>query len=85
MTLQKFIDTIGITFGFMTIPFDVVLTLTCGILTVLMILLCIIWAFFGKVPFNRLKETFVYRHSFGITSLNEFLFLSTKVANRIYY
>lgn len=85
MTLRKVIDTIGMTFGFLTIPLDAILTLVYGILSIVMIILCIIWAFFGKVPFEKIKETFIYRHSFGIKDLNEFFFLATKVANRIYY
>lgn len=85
MTLRKFIDTVGITFGFITIPLDAILTLLCGTLTIIMIALCIIWALFAKVPFYKIKETFIYRHSFGIKDLNEFFFLATKVANRIYY
>lgn len=85
MTLQKFIDTVGMMLAILTIPFDAALTLICGILSALLIVFCIIWAFFGKVPFDKIKDTFIYRHSFGIKDLNEFLFLATKVANRIYY
>lgn len=85
MTLRKVINTIGVTFGLMTVPFDAILTIVCGILTIIMVILCIIWAFFTKVPFYKIKETFIYRHSFGIKDLHEFFFLASKVANRIYY
>lgn len=85
MTLRKFINGVGTTLGIFTIPFDAALTLVCGILSVLMIIFCIIWALFDKVPFYKIKEMFIYRHSFGIEDLQGFLFLSIKIGNRIRY
>lgn len=86
MTLQKFIDTTGMVLAILTISVDALHTLICGVLASVHIFLIIIWALFDKeVQFYMLKQTYVYRHSFGIKDLNEFFFLATKVANRIYY
>lgn len=86
MTLKKFINTIGVIIAILTISLDAILTLVCGMIASIHIILTIIWALFDKdVPFYKIKETFIYRHSFGIKDWNEFFFLATKVANRIYY